>query len=114
MRRRFLADFIGDGTKRQFAQGRQVRLPEEIRECLLDLLRLVDLSLPQASPKFFNGNINVDDLVCPIVNAWDLHLAWPEAAFTIVPDAGHSWQEPATRRHLLEATESFKAITAGR
>ena len=66
MRRRLLADFIGDGAQRQFAQGREVRLPEEIRERLLDLLGLVDLALPQARPKFLDGDIDVDDLVGPI------------------------------------------------
>ncbi|MFN9944843.1 MAG: prolyl aminopeptidase, partial [bacterium] len=30
------------------------------------------------------------DMVCPIVSADDLALAWPEAAYVVVPDAGHS------------------------
>jgi proline iminopeptidase len=50
------------------------------------------------------------DLVCPMSNAWDLHRAWPEAAFTIVPDAGHTAMEIGTRSRLLEATEAFKRL----
>jgi proline iminopeptidase len=52
------------------------------------------------------------DLVCPIRNAWDLHRAWPEAEFSIVPDAGHAAMEPGTRTRLIEATEAFKRIKA--
>ena len=52
------------------------------------------------------------DLVCPVRNAWDLHRAWPEAAFTIVPNAGHAAMEPGTRSRLIQATEDFKRIKA--
>ena len=37
------------------------------------------------------------DIVCPIVTADDLHRAWPEAEYVIVPDAGHSAFEPGIR-----------------
>ena len=37
------------------------------------------------------------DVVCPVRSAWDLHKAWPEADLRIVPDAGHSAFEPASR-----------------
>ncbi len=30
------------------------------------------------------------DMVCPIMSAWALHRAWPEAELKIVPDAGHN------------------------
>jgi proline iminopeptidase len=52
------------------------------------------------------------DVVCPVANAWDLHRAWPEAALTIVSDAGHAAMHPGTRRRLLQATEEFKRIVA--
>jgi proline iminopeptidase len=52
------------------------------------------------------------DLVCPIRNAWDLHRAWPEAEFHIVPDAGHAAFEPGTRSALIAATEAFKGLKA--
>ena len=50
------------------------------------------------------------DLVCPLKNAWDLHRAWPEAGFHIIPDAGHGGMEPGTMRRLLQATEDFKRL----
>ena len=48
------------------------------------------------------------DMVCPNVSAHDLHRAWPEAAYRIVDDAGHSAWEPGIRSALVEATESFR------
>ncbi len=48
------------------------------------------------------------DMVCPIVTAHQLHDAWPEADFVIVPDAGHSAMEPGIRGALIRATERFK------
>ena len=50
------------------------------------------------------------DSVCPPVSADALHLAWPEAAYLMVPDAGHSAMEPGTRRALVGATERFKGM----
>ena len=49
------------------------------------------------------------DVVCPIVTADDLHHAWPEADYRVVPDAGHSAMEPGVRRALVSAMESLKA-----
>lgn len=47
------------------------------------------------------------DVVCPLVTAWDLHRAFPEACLRIVPDAGHSAFEPGTVHELLLATDRF-------
>ena len=47
------------------------------------------------------------DVVCPVTTAWDLHRAWPEAAFYITPDAGHSMSEPGNLSRLVEYTEKF-------
>lgn len=49
------------------------------------------------------------DAVCPIVSADDVHRAWPEAEYIIVPDAGHSAWEPGICAELVKATEKFKA-----
>ena len=49
------------------------------------------------------------DIVCPPVSADDLHQAWPEADYQIVPDAGHSAFEPGIRSRLVAATEAFKS-----
>lgn len=48
------------------------------------------------------------DVVCPIMSAWELHTAWPEAEFVVVPDAGHSMSEPGITSALLEATDRFR------
>lgn len=48
------------------------------------------------------------DAVCPIVSADDLARAWPEAAYVIVDDAGHSAWEPGIRAALVAAVERFK------
>ncbi|HEY8184481.1 MAG TPA: prolyl aminopeptidase [Pyrinomonadaceae bacterium] len=53
------------------------------------------------------------DVVCPIVSAWDLHRAWPEAQLHIVPDAGHSISEPGIIDALVEATDSFGRLGSG-
>lgn len=48
------------------------------------------------------------DAVCPIVTADDLHRAWPEAEYIVVPDAGHSAWEPGICAELVRAAERFK------
>ncbi|NJO85491.1 MAG: prolyl aminopeptidase [Synechococcaceae cyanobacterium RM1_1_27] len=50
------------------------------------------------------------DVVCPPVTAWDLHRAWPEADFQLIPDAGHSMSEPGIQAALLDATDRFAAL----
>ncbi len=48
------------------------------------------------------------DVVCPAKSAWDLHRAWPEADFRIVPDAGHAASEPGIVHELVSATDRFR------
>ncbi len=50
------------------------------------------------------------DVVCPMVSAWELHQAWPEAEFIVIPDAGHSMTEPGIRSALIEATDRFSSF----
>lgn len=50
------------------------------------------------------------DVVCPMVSAWELHQAWPEAEFILVPDAGHSMTEPGICSALIEATDRFVTL----
>ncbi|MBS0625824.1 MAG: prolyl aminopeptidase [Verrucomicrobia bacterium] len=47
------------------------------------------------------------DVVCPFINAWDLHKAWPEAKLEIIPDAGHAASEPGITDALVRATDYF-------
>jgi proline iminopeptidase len=50
------------------------------------------------------------DVVCPMISAWELVQAWPEADFRIVPDAGHAAFEPGNIHELVMATDAFAAI----
>ncbi len=47
------------------------------------------------------------DVVCPMISAWELHHAWPEATLQVIEDAGHSMFEPGIRTALLNATDNF-------
>ena len=47
------------------------------------------------------------DVVCPMVSAWELHRAFPEADFEIVQDAGHSMTEKGIAAKLVKYTDKF-------
>lgn len=50
------------------------------------------------------------DVVTPMQTAWDLHRAWPEADFIVIPDAGHTATEPGIRDALIAATDQFRHV----
>jgi len=45
------------------------------------------------------------DIATPMRSAWDLHRAWPEAEFHLIPDAGHAYNEPGILDRLIRATD---------
>jgi proline iminopeptidase len=47
------------------------------------------------------------DVCTPVVTAWALHQALPEAEFLMIPDAGHAYDEPGILSALIEATDRF-------
>lgn len=49
------------------------------------------------------------DIICPLMSAWELHRAWPEATLNIIPDAGHATSEPGITDALVRATDSFRS-----
>ena len=49
------------------------------------------------------------DIVCPSTSAWDLHRAWPEANFRMVPDSGHSAFEAGITNELVLATDRYRS-----
>jgi len=49
------------------------------------------------------------DIVCPMRSADELHRAWPQAEYVVVPDAGHSAREPGIARELVAATDRLRA-----
>lgn len=48
------------------------------------------------------------DMVCPVHTADDLHTAWPEADYQVIPDAGHSSLESGTRAALVRTTDRLR------
>jgi len=50
------------------------------------------------------------DIICPMLSAWELHKAWPEAQFEVIPDAGHAAGEPGITDALVRATDHFARI----
>jgi proline iminopeptidase len=53
------------------------------------------------------------DMACPVRTAWDLHKAWPNAAFHLIEDAGHAYSEPGILDRLVCATDQYADIAAG-
>jgi proline iminopeptidase len=51
------------------------------------------------------------DVVCPMMSAWSLHRAWPEAEFIVIGDAGHSVLEPGITSALVDAMDRFRIQT---
>jgi proline iminopeptidase len=51
------------------------------------------------------------DVVTPLAIAWDLHQAWPEARFEIVPGAGHTVTEPGITSALIKITNEMRSDT---
>lgn len=49
------------------------------------------------------------DVVTPMMTAWALHKAWPEADLRVVQDAGHAGSEPGIVDELVRATDRFRA-----
>ncbi|MEO6309304.1 MAG: prolyl aminopeptidase [Leifsonia sp.] len=47
------------------------------------------------------------DMCTPAFTAWELHRAWPEADFQMIPDAGHAFDEPGILDALIAATDRF-------
>ena len=47
------------------------------------------------------------DVCTPMVTAWDLHNALPEARFVVIADAGHAFDEPGIADALVKATDRY-------
>src|SRR5690606_24240490 len=77
--RAFSADALALGLARMEAHyfRNDIFLPENFLLANVDKLRQIPSFIVQGRY----------DLVCPIRNADDLHRAWPEARYIIVPDA---------------------------
>ena len=47
-----------------------------------------------------------------MTTAWDLHRAFPEAEFVVIPDAGHSAIEAGTEAALVKALQEGRLAAA--
>jgi proline iminopeptidase len=47
------------------------------------------------------------DVCTPMVTAWELHRALPEAEFYVIDDAGHAFDEPGIADRLVRTTDKF-------
>ncbi len=47
------------------------------------------------------------DVGAPLVSAWELAQAWPDAELVIVPGAGHSTSDPGMPEAIRAATDRF-------
>lgn len=50
------------------------------------------------------------DLICPVVTAAELHRALPESRLQVIPNGGHSAEEPSILDALIKATDAFKNL----
>jgi len=50
------------------------------------------------------------DMCTPMRTAWEIHKAWPQADFRLLPDAGHAASEPGIVHELVTATDRFRAL----
>ena len=53
------------------------------------------------------------DVATPAVTAYELHLAWPEADFTVAPVAGHAYSEVGIVDALVQATDRYRLGAGG-
>lgn len=47
------------------------------------------------------------DVCTPMMTAWELHKALPEADFHIIPDGGHAFDEPGIADRLIRTTAQY-------
>ena len=50
------------------------------------------------------------DLQAPLVSAWDLHLALPDATLDVVGEGGHAAGGTEMRDRLITASDRFAGV----
>ena len=99
-------NFIGDFSDEKFAEAfARIECHYFMNNCWFDsdnyLIENID-KIRNIPAVIVHGRY---DIICPVVQAWDLHKAWPEADFHIIPDAGHSIYEEGIKNKLIEYTD---------
>ena len=101
-------NFIGDFSDEKFAEAfARIECHYFMNNCWFDsdnyLIENID-KIRNIPAVIVHGRY---DIICPVVQAWDLHKAWPEADFHIIPDAGHSIYEEGIKNKLIEYTNKY-------
>ena len=101
-------NFIGDFSDEKFAEAfARIECHYFMNNCWFDsdnyLIENID-KIRNIPTVIVHGRY---DIICPVVQAWDLHRAWPEADFYIIPDAGHSIYEEGIKNKLIEYTDKY-------
>jgi len=101
-------NFIGDFSDEKFAEAfARIECHYFMNNCWFDsdnyLIENID-KIRNIPTVIVHGRY---DIICPVVQAWDLHKAWPEADFHIIPDAGHSIYEEGIKNKLIEYTDKY-------
>jgi|TARA_B100000427_G_scaffold34443_1_gene25036 proline iminopeptidase len=101
-------NFIGDFSDEKFAEAfARIECHYFMNNCWFDsdnyLIENID-KIRNIPAVIVHGRY---DIICPVVQAWDLHKAWPEADFHIIPDAGHSIYEEGIKNKLIEYTDKY-------
>ena len=76
-------------------------------ENLLGCCPLGCMQPPRGAVPCVAGN----DVICPPETAYALHEAWPELRLRVVPGGGHSMYDPGLQWEVLEAVDSFRAMS---
>jgi proline iminopeptidase len=71
-------------------------------QLLRDVGRLADIPATIVQGRY--------DAATPVRSAWDLHRAWPQAAFHLIADAGHAVTEPGILDRLIRTTDDYAAM----
>ena len=101
-------NFIGDFSDEKFAEAfARIECHYFMNNCWFDsdnyLIENID-KIRNIPAVIVHGRY---DIICPVVQAWDLHRAWPEADFYIIPDAWHSIYEEGIKNKLIEYTDKY-------
>ncbi len=104
-------NFIGDFSDEKFAEAfARIECHYFMNNCWFDsdnyLIENID-KIRNIPSVIVHGRY---DIICPVVQAWDLHKAWPEADFHIIPDAGHSIYEEGIKNKLIEYTDKYSEL----
>ncbi len=103
--------FVEDTTNESAKIPAIIQLYYSLNQCFIakaPLLENIDI-IRHIPTKIIHGRY---DMVCPLVQAWQLKTHWPQAELTIVEMAGHVANEAKIIDALVKATNDFSSQLA--